>query len=145
VSRSLRRPPSREGDITFTRFEEYAATSMLGDPDSPPRLDGKLFFSNRWERDVFGLALSLSKAGYFEWEDFRQCLIASIAKWEETGCKDQPRWDYYERFLEALLNVVEASDVLRGDELAKVLVARCPADERLHDRHAMPAGAGGGN
>jgi nitrile hydratase accessory protein len=113
----------------FTRFEEYAAASMLGDPDSPPRLDGKLFFSNRWERDVFGLALSLSKAGYFEWEDFRQCLIASIAKWESTDCKDQPRWDYYERFFEALLKVVEASGVLCADEIAAVLVARRPVGQ----------------
>ena len=68
----------------FTRFEEYAAASMLGDTDSPPRLDGKLYFTNRWERDVFGLALSLSKAGCFEWEDFRQSLIGSIARWESA-------------------------------------------------------------
>lgn len=121
----------------FTRFEEYAAASMLGDPDSPPRLDGKLFFSNRWERDVFGLALSLSKAGCFEWEDFRQCLIASIGRWETTACENQPRWDYYERFLEALLDVIKASAVLSASELADVLVARRPeryaATTRLTD------------
>src|SRR5690349_15035931 len=108
----------------FTRFEEYAAASMLGEPDSPPRLDGKLLFTNRWERDVFGLALSLSKAGCFEWEDFRQSLIASIAKWEATSCIDQPRWDYYERFLEALLNVVEARGVLSRAELTTIIAAR---------------------
>ena len=108
----------------FTRFEEFAATSMLGKPDSPPRLDGKLLFTNRWERDVFGLALSLSKAGCFEWEDFRQSLIASIAKWETTGCVDQPRWDYYERFLEALLAVVEAHGVLSAGELRRAISMR---------------------
>jgi hypothetical protein len=107
----------------FTRFEEYAAASMLGEADSPPRLDGKLFFSNRWERDVFGLALSLSKAGCFEWEDFRQSLIA---------CGTQPRWDYYERFLEALLDVVEASGVLSTNELAEVMIARRPAGHVAH-------------
>jgi nitrile hydratase subunit beta len=114
----------------FTRFEEYAAASMLVATDSPPRLDGKLFFTNRWERDVFGLALSLSKAGCFEWEDFRQNLIASIARWENApaDCVNQPRWDYYERFLEALLNVVEASGVLSRDELAKIMIARRPVD-----------------
>jgi nitrile hydratase subunit beta len=108
----------------FTRFEEYAAASMLGAPDSPPRLDGKLFFTNRWERDVFGLALSLSKAGCFEWEDFRQSLIASIAKWEAIDCGDQPRWDYYERFLEALLNVVETNGVLARAEIEAIVTAR---------------------
>jgi nitrile hydratase subunit beta len=117
----------------FTRFEEYAAASMLGDTDSPPRLDGKLFFTNRWERDVFGLALSLSKAGYFEWEDFRQSLIASIARWENApaDCENPPHWDYYERFLEALLNVVEASGVLTRDELSRVLIARRPVESHL--------------
>jgi nitrile hydratase accessory protein len=108
----------------FTRFEEYAAASMLGAPDSPPRLDGKLLFTNRWERDVFGLALSLSKAGCFEWEDFRQSLIASIAKWEAIECANQPRWDYYARFLEALLNVVETSGVLSRREIEAIVAAR---------------------
>ncbi|WP_341316387.1 nitrile hydratase accessory protein [Paraburkholderia sp. IMGN_8] len=108
----------------FTRFEEYATASMLGDPDSPPRLDGKLLFTNRWERDVFGLALSLSKAGCFEWEAFRQCLIASIARWEALDCANQPRWDYYERFLEALLSVIESSGTLSAAELERVLAVR---------------------
>lgn len=108
----------------FTRFEEYAAAAMLGEPDSPPRLDGKLFFSNRWERDVFWLALSLSKAGCFEWEAFRQCLIASIARWEALDCANQPRWDYYERFLEALLSVTESSGTLSRAELERVLAER---------------------
>jgi nitrile hydratase subunit beta len=114
----------------FTRFEEYAAASMLGDADPPPRLDGKLHFTNRWERDVFGLALSLSKAGCFEWEDFRQSLIASIARWENAAadCANPPRWDYYERFLDALLDVVEASGVLSRDELARIMIARRPAE-----------------
>ena len=63
----------------FTRFEEYAATQMLGQPDSPPRSEGKLFFSEEWQRTVFGMALALSKEGHFEWEDFRQHLIQAIA------------------------------------------------------------------
>ena len=42
----------------FTRFEEYAASSMLGQPDSPPRAQGRLRFDRPWEREAFGLALS---------------------------------------------------------------------------------------
>src|ERR1700752_2068548 len=112
----------------FTRFEEYAAASMLGAPDSPPRLDGKLLFTNRWERDVFGLALSLSKAGCFEWEDFRQSLIASIWRWEREAAAgpNQARWDYYERFFEALLNVIESSGTLSAEEIKRILIARRP-------------------
>ncbi|CAB3790960.1 nitrile hydratase accessory protein [Pararobbsia alpina] len=96
----------------FTRFEEYAASSMLGQPDSPPRLQGKLLFDKPWERQVFGLALSLSKAGYFEWEDFRQNLIQSVADWEDGYCPGQPQWDYYERFLLALEKTTLEAGVL---------------------------------
>lgn len=111
----------------FMRFEEYATASMLGAPDSPPRIDGKLLFTNRWERDLFGLALSLSKAGCFEWHSFRQCLIASIARWEAMDCAHQPRWDYYERFLDALLSVIETSGTLSRAELERVVTARAPS------------------
>jgi nitrile hydratase accessory protein len=102
----------------FTRFEEYAASSMLGHPDSPPRLQGKLLFSKEWEREVFGLALSLAKAGCFEWEDFRQNLIESIAEWENAPCDGQPRWDYYERFFVALMKTLKVSGLLSVAELA---------------------------
>jgi len=112
----------------FMRFEEYATGSMLGESDSPPRIDGKLLFTDRWERDVFGLALSLSKVGCFEWEAFRQCLIASIARWEALDCAHQPRWDYYERFLDALLEVVESSGTLSRAELEQALATRMSTD-----------------
>ncbi|HTR08821.1 MAG TPA: nitrile hydratase accessory protein [Paraburkholderia sp.] len=117
----------------FTQFEEYAAASMLGQADSPPRVDGKLLFTNRWERDVFGLALSLAKAGCFEWEDFRQCLIDAIGRWEALDCASQPRWDYYERFFEALLNVIEASGTLDAAELARALAPRAASQPVLTD------------
>ncbi|KAF1027017.1 MAG: hypothetical protein GAK37_02539 [Pseudomonas sp.] len=96
----------------FTRFEEFAAASMLGQPDSPPRSQGKLLFSQPWQRDLFGLALALSKQGCFEWEAFRQHLIAAIARWEQLPCADQPAWDYYERFLEALEAVLHEHALL---------------------------------
>jgi nitrile hydratase subunit beta len=104
----------------FTRFEEYAASSMLGAPDSPPRMQGKLLFDEAWQRSVFGMALSLSKAGYFEWEDFRINLIESIAEWERaeaSGCAGQPNWDYYERFRIALMRTLGAAGVLGQAEL----------------------------
>jgi nitrile hydratase accessory protein len=101
----------------FTRFEEYAATQMLGQPDSPPRSDGKLFFREEWQRTVFGMALALSKQGHFEWEDFRQNLITSIAAWEKDACVGDTRWDYYERYTMALIEVLEQCGVLEPGEL----------------------------
>jgi nitrile hydratase accessory protein len=89
-----------------TRFEHYAATSMLGDSDAPPRCDGALRFESEWERRAFGIALALSKEGYFEWEDFRQELIAEIAAWEASHALNDASWHYYQRWLAALEKVM---------------------------------------
>lgn len=74
-------------------------------------------FGADWEREVFGMALSLSKSGAFEWEDFRQNLISSIAEWETTPCEGQPNWDYYECFFVALVRTIKAAGVLSPDEI----------------------------
>ncbi|WP_447778237.1 nitrile hydratase accessory protein [Variovorax boronicumulans] len=108
----------------FTRFEEYAATQMLGQTDSPPRSQGKLHFDHDWQRKLFGMALAVAKAGHFEWEDFRQQLIRSIGKWEQLDCGSQPPWDYYERFLEALARVLELHQLASSSELAEVMVSQ---------------------
>ena len=101
----------------FTRFEEYAATQMLGQPDSPPRSDGKLFFNEKWKRTVFGLALALSKEGHFEWEDFRHKLINAIAAWEKDACAGETTWDYYEQYATALIELLEQRGMLKPGEL----------------------------
>jgi nitrile hydratase accessory protein len=103
----------------FTRFEEYAATQMLGQPDSPPRIEGKLFFKEKWQRTVFGMALALSKEGHFEWEDFRQNLITTIAAWEKDACGGETTWDYYERYTMALIAILEQCGILEPGELER--------------------------
>lgn len=107
----------------FTRFEEFAATQMLGQPDSPPRSQGRLHFDHDWQRKVFGMALALAKEGHFEWEDFRQQLIRSIGDWERLECGAQPPWDYYERFLEALARALELRRIATGGEIALAMSA----------------------
>ncbi|AOB31749.1 nitrile hydratase [Bordetella sp. H567] len=103
----------------FTRFEEFAAAQMLGQPDSPPRSLGKLHFSKEWQRTLFGLTLALSKEGHFEWEDFRRNLIAAIGDWEQLDCESQPPWDYYERFLLALIQVLDQHQVLSPADIER--------------------------
>ena len=110
----------------FTRFEEYAATQMLGQPDSPPRVDGKLYFSEDWQRMVFGMALALSKQGHFEWEDFRQHLIQKIAAWEQDACKGEAKWDYYECYALALIEVLEQYGLLKPGELERQMAPENP-------------------
>jgi nitrile hydratase accessory protein len=101
-----------------TKFEHFAATNLLGSKQSPPRHNGKLNFDAEWEQRAFGLALALSKAGYFEWEDFQQSLIHSISEWEAEHNLDDASWDYYERWLLALERVVRASGLVDAPEVA---------------------------
>lgn len=106
-----------------TKFEHYATTSMLGAPDSPPRCNAKLLFHHEWEARAFGMALALSRDGFFEWEDFRQALIASIAEWEKEHGVDRvnPEWDYYERWLLALERVLKAEALITTEEIQAAL------------------------
>jgi nitrile hydratase subunit beta len=99
------------------KFEQFAATSMLGDNDAPPRSNGELLFQRPWEGRAFGMAIALSKKGHYEWEDFRQGLITSIAEWEATHCKDDPDWDYYQRWLLALERLTLEANLLDPAEL----------------------------
>lgn len=100
-----------------TRFEHFATASMLGSDDSPPRCNGKLSFDRDWEGRAFGMALALSKQGHYDWEQFRQNLIAAIGEWEAGHARDDPSWDYYQRWLLALERLLEANGMLSNAEI----------------------------
>lgn len=97
-----------------TSFEHFAVASMMGQSDTPPRANGTLCFHQSWERQAFALAVALARDGHFEWEDFRQLLIAEIAAWEASHSRDDPGWDYYECWLTALERVTRAHVVDGG-------------------------------
>ena len=116
------------------RFEHFAVTTMMGTEDSPPRNNGALCFGQEWERTAFGVALGLSRAGYFEWEDFRQQLIAAIARWENSHALDDNSWNYYECWLSALEAVIVQSGLASDAEIAAALAGL--ALEGLQDAKA---------
>ncbi|MDA0266524.1 MAG: nitrile hydratase accessory protein [Cyanobacteria bacterium] len=102
----------------FTKFEHFAATSLMGSPkEAPPRQNGHLQFDRAWEKMAFGVAIALSKQGHYEWEEFRQTLMATIAEWEATHDLDDPEWDYYQCWLATLEKLVVSSGVLQAGEL----------------------------
>ncbi len=111
-------------------------TEMLGSPGAPPRTNGRLYFGSPWERQAFGIALSLSKAGYFEWASFQGNLIAAIKAWEETHALDDPSWDYYECWLAALETTLLESSLATASELSTALTAfdRAPPQVACHHR-----------
>ncbi len=80
------------------------------DTINPPRRNGELVFDAPWEGRSFGLALALHQQGLFDWEEFRQRLITSIAA--------QPTGDYYEQWLLALESLLVEKGVFTPEEIA---------------------------
>ncbi|MGC4026296.1 MAG: nitrile hydratase accessory protein [Mesorhizobium sp.] len=105
----------------LTQFEHFAVTQMMGKADSPPRVNGTLCFDSEWERTSFGMALALAKDGYFEWDNFRDELIASIGAWEAEDPTKQSSWNYYDQFLLALEKAVVRAGIVDSEEILAVL------------------------
>lgn len=74
-------------------------------PVSLPRRSGELVFHAPWERKAFALAVSLCEAGYYQWDEFRDHLIAEIAAAERGAGPDASPSrvpSYYASWLAAL-------------------------------------------
>ena len=73
-------------------------------PASLPRRSGEIVFHDPWERRVFALTVALCNQGYYQWDEFRDHLIAEIAAAEKAA---GPNADlaslpsYYESWLAA--------------------------------------------
>ncbi|WOD39627.1 nitrile hydratase accessory protein [Nodosilinea sp. E11] len=121
----------------FTRFEHFAASSLMGSDESPPRQNGQLAFSRSWEQVAFALAIALSKKGHYEWEEFRQNLIATIGDWEVEHNLDDPTWDYYQRWYTVLEKLVLEAGLVDKTELDKKLSVLLDCS-RSHENSAEP-------
>jgi nitrile hydratase accessory protein len=103
-------------------------------PAAPPRSNGELVFESPWESRAFGVAVALSERDAFEWERFRQELIAEIAAWErEHG--DPAAWSYYERWLASLEHLLLADGLLDAAEIDARMASLEEHDEHEHDHH----------
>jgi cobaltochelatase CobN len=90
-----------------TRIED------LSDDLAVPRRNGELVFQAPWEGRIFGLAVALSDASAYNWDDFRERLAGEIAEAEEHGDGS----DYYERWLASFERLLLDTGVLTADEL----------------------------
>ena len=103
-------------------------------PAAPPRINGELVFAEPWESRAFGLAMSLSAGGVFEWEDFRRQLIAAVAEAERDATEEEP-YSYYRCWLLALERVLDAGGVDSPEQLvarAEELGARPEGHDHEH-------------
>ena len=96
---------------------------------APPRANGELVFAEPWESRAFGMGLALYEAGQFEWDEFRDELIASIKQWELEH-PDGASYSYYACWLDALQKVMDAHGTVTAVEV----------DDRVHQFAARPAG-----
>jgi nitrile hydratase accessory protein len=96
--------------------------------DAPPRRNGELIFNEPWEGRAFGLAVALSQAGHYPWEEFRARLIRTIGHWEHehpapAADEHDPRtcghaeWSYYEQWLAALETLLLERGLIGPEEL----------------------------
>ena len=95
-------------------------------PAAPPRSNGELVFAAPWESRAFGLAMALHDGGLFEWESFRQQLIAAVARAEASSSE----FSYYRCWLEALQTLLD----LEG------LVDLAAVEDRTAELACRPAG-----
>jgi nitrile hydratase accessory protein len=80
-----------------------------------PRKSGELVFHDEWERRAFALAVSLAERGQFEWSEFQQQLIESIAEAEQADSQ-HPSRGYYESWLVSLEALLLKKQLL-GDRI----------------------------
>jgi nitrile hydratase accessory protein len=74
-------------------------------------------FAEPWEARAFALALDLAERGAFQWEDFRQRLIAEIARADAEAAQGQTAPDYYECWLAALETLLTADGLASPAEI----------------------------
>ena len=85
-------------------------------PSSPPRANGELVFAEPWESRVFGMTIALYQDGVFTWDEFKDQLIAAVARWE-AGHPDGEGYRYYACWFEAIQRVLSDRQILSAAEL----------------------------
>ena len=82
-----------------------------------PRRSGELVFHDDWERRAFAMAVALCEQGRYDWDTFREHLIAEIAASEASGGGSAPGAPgYYEHWLAALEQVLAKTGILPAAE-----------------------------
>jgi nitrile hydratase accessory protein len=78
-----------------------------------PRKNGELVFEEPWQGRVFGMAVALHERGLYEWDEFRQTLIAQVAAAEGRGGP----FVYYEIWLRTFEDLLARKRLVTNTEL----------------------------
>lgn len=91
---------------------DRSVSGCLVGPLALPRSNGELVFEDPWQSRAFGMAVSLSQAGFFTWETFRGYLAQTIAEKGQDGVEE-----YYLCWLDALEMSLARTDILDSQVL----------------------------
>lgn len=83
---------------------------------APPMANGEVVFEAPWQSRAFGMARTLCEQGLYEWDEFREYLIAEIDSWDrahDTG----DDYEYFDRFLVALTKLLADKGICKPGEL----------------------------
>jgi nitrile hydratase accessory protein len=115
-------------------------SAALTGASAPPRRNGELVFCAPWHGRAFGMVVSLHRAGRFEWDEFRQCLIARIGARDRHHAADAG-YDYYAHWLGAVQDLLVGKGLADPGELeilAHAIARRPPEAEHHRAAHAHP-------
>lgn len=87
-------------------------SNMEGDA-ALPRHNGELVFGAPWEGRAFGVAVTMSNDGLYEWGEFRHRLVEEIAAAERDGVAST----YYERWVASLEKLAIAKGLVTAEEV----------------------------
>lgn len=102
---------------------------------APPRSNGELVFAEPWQSRAFGMAMSLTEAGAFTWDEFRERLIHQISSWESNAVPGEC-YSYYDCWVAALEQVVVDKELVGPGALSErgvELVSRPAGYDHGHD------------
>ena len=85
---------------------------------APPMANGEVVFEAPWQGRVFGMARALCDNGLYEWDEFREYLIAAIDAWEQEHDPSQP-YAYYDLFLAAFTRLLAVKGICLEGELGQ--------------------------
>ena len=79
-------------------------------PAAPPRLNGELVFEHPWQSRIFATTMALCETGVVAYEDFRERLIAEIARHPD---------EYWHSWSEALEGLLVDGGLCDADEVTE--------------------------
>lgn len=78
-----------------------------------PRKNGELVFQDPWEGRVFAMAVALCEQGLYQWDEFRNRLIAEIDSAERRRVESS----YYERWLASFERLLVEKRIFTKEEI----------------------------